>query len=163
MIEVLFLTYGFFLLLTLGAVVTFLCVTPKTRTFGKKLRLPLAFLCLIYFFAFLGGGDLVRFVLAKRTIAQIEPVISALEVHKANNGVYPSSMGEAAIPSFPSIKRELLYESNGKSYMLRFIMDGPPFGHHFIYSPSQLYEDFPNNEPFQLKRRIGKWGWYIKV
>ena len=172
--EWLFLTFTPYLLLADSLLAVVLVVLRKTRPLGKKLTAALVIGGFIYVLIF-SGGDLCREFTAKSIIRQTQPVISALEQFRRQTGSYPSSL-DVLMPAYlqilPSPKilqmrgktyPAYIYESNGQTYHLRFWLDGLPFGHHFIYTPSKSYPDWLDAGPFQLKKRIGEWGWYLKV
>ena len=163
-----------YLLLAGSLFAVVLVALRKTRFFGKRLTAALVIVGFIYVLVML-GGDLCRELTAKTVIKQTQPIITALGQFQRQTGSYPSSLKElipAYIQVLPSPKilqmrgkayPAYIYESSGQTYHLRFWLDGPPFGHHFIYTPSKNYPDGLDVGPFQLKKRIGEWGWYLKV
>jgi len=178
-IEVILFYFGIPLGLLLAVLIGALCVFQKTRKLGK--RLSLIFIAILVSAIVISlFADPYREFRANQIIKQANPLIEALEQHKIEKGAYPTTLNELIpkyiehIPNLSVPCREeginpdcpFIYQRENGAYLLRFWMHGPPFGYHFLYRPSRKYNDWEQNveqNVFQLKKKIGNWGWYWKV
>ena len=119
--------------------------------------------CIVYF-----GGDVYRELCATRIFERSAPIISAIERYCYDNDRYPKTLAALAPRYLKQPQNELKhlglkYIREEFGYSLWFSIDGPPFGHHFIYHPSRNYPEWWIAGVFMKKKELRGWGWFLKV